>query len=118
MRSEMRGHAARLTVPTTARMRALLEHRLCELVTTKLAQMEAGVASGKLTSEDFARDARPVISMLGSVRRIGTQGADADEQQRKSPERVDEVAIERLRSEIMERFERIKRRRQIEGGSE
>jgi hypothetical protein len=119
MRSELLGYAPRLKLPTTPRARQLVVHRIYEAITKKLKQMEAEMERGTLTSEDFARDAKSVMSMLANADKTTTTGAHADEEQQpKSAEPATDDAVERLQREIIERFERIQRRRDAEAGSE
>jgi hypothetical protein len=121
MRWERRGCAPRKSGPSAAKARALLAHRLCEAITKKLDQMEKDMASGELSSEDFERDAKSVTSMIGAMNKVAATGTDADTKQKpKSAEPAEPDAAseaERISREIVERFERIQRRREAERGS-
>ena len=106
----------------TARVR--LVRTLCAAITTKLEQMEKGMTSGELSSADCERDAKAVGSMLGGLQKVTATVQDADEErQPKSASSAASAApatvlgeAERLHREIIERFERIQRRREAERG--
>jgi hypothetical protein len=130
MRSEVMGRAPRVSGLSTPKARAKLADRLCNAITKKLEQMEKGMKSGELGSADFERDAKAVAAMIGGMEKVAATVVDADEaRQPKSASAGtrDEVGCgpgagsgeaERLRREIIERFERIQRRRNAEAGSE
>jgi len=122
MRSELRGYAPRHSVPTTPKACALLVHRLCDVIVKKLDQMEADMAAGKLSSEDYERDTKSVAQMIASVGKAVMTGTDADKERKPKSAEPDVPAAaadeaERLHREIIERFERIQRRRDAEAGS-
>jgi hypothetical protein len=117
MRSELRGYAPRNSVPSTPKARELLVARICDVIGTKLKQMEAQMQTGELGSEDFERDAKSVALMVGSVDKA--TGPDGD--QKKKPKAAETAAptaddAERLHREIIERFERIHARRNAQSG--
>jgi len=116
----------------SSKARATLARKLCDAITRKLEQMEKGMRSGELGSADFERDAKAVAAMIGGMEKVAATVADADEaRQPKSASAGtrDEAGCspgagpgcgeaERLHREIIERFERIQRRRNAERGSE
>jgi uncharacterized protein YjcR len=125
MRSEIRGYTPRGHMPSREHTRALVAQRLKTVIMTKLEQMEAEMRSGTLTSEDFERDAKSVAPMLSGLDKITARHDDKTQQPKSAGPNAagpkpfatgDE--FERLQREIMERFERIQRRRESEAGSE
>ena len=116
--------AGKVALVPTVRVR--LVRTLCAAITTKLEQMEKGMKSGELGSADFERDAKAVGSMLGGLEKVTATTPDADkERQPKSTNSAASAApaagsgeAERLHREIIERFERIQRRRETERGSQ
>jgi hypothetical protein len=121
MRSQRRGFAPRLRLPTTARAQELVVHGMCEAIITKLKQMEAMMARGELSSEDFERDSKSVRSMAEGASRAAAKLTDADKERKPPPEpsaaAEDDTEAERISREIIERFEQIQRRRSAEGAS-
>jgi hypothetical protein len=101
--------------------RARLAAKLCKAITRKLEQMEKGMKSGELNSADLERDAKSVVSMVGSMEKVLTTVPHAEERQ-PNPASAEAGGApsageaERLHREIMERFERIQRRRDAEAG--
>jgi hypothetical protein len=96
------------------------------VITAKLAQMEAQMRNGSLSSEDFERDTESLGQMIGSVEKTIAAGADGEKKHKANavapapasanPSVSDDA--ERLHREIVERFERIQARRNAERGSE
>jgi len=118
MRSELRGYSPRRREPSTPRALALVVHQFCEAITAKLKQMEEQMQSGQLSSEEFERDAKSLVQMVGSVLKAKTTVPDGDEtRQPQCAEPAPVSDVERLHREIIERFERIQRRRNAEAGS-
>ena len=98
-------------------VRSVIDRRMCNIINRKLKQMETGMKTGELSSADLDRDAKWVGSMLGGM---GKVKAPAERDEVSNPNiakagAVDEV--ERLQREIIERFERIQRRREAARGS-
>jgi hypothetical protein len=122
MRWDVMGYAPRMQRLSTPKARALLAHKLCEAITTKLEQMEKGMKSGELGSADFERDAKAVTSMIGGMEKVTATVPDADEERKPKSADAGTAAssgeAERLHREIIERFERIQRRRNAEAGSQ
>ena len=124
MRWELMGYAPRFRAPSTPRMRAVLALRLCDTITKKLEQMEKGMQSGELGSADYERDAKSVGSMIAGMEKVTATGTDADEERQpksasaSASEGPGASEAERLHREIIERFERIQRRRIAEAGSQ
>jgi hypothetical protein len=112
--------AGRIALVPAARVR--LVRTLCAAITTKLEQMEKGMTSGELSAADCERDAKAVGSMLGGLEKVTATVPDADEE--RPPKSAGAGAnagggeAERLHREIIERFERIQRRRDAERGSQ
>jgi hypothetical protein len=101
-------------------VRAHVAQRMGAALVVKLRKMEAAMRSGKLSSQDFERDAKSVAAMMIGFDKT-TAGHEDNNKTAKSagagePEPLDEA--ERLHREILERFDRIQRRRDAEGGSE
>jgi hypothetical protein len=118
MRYERMGRKPRHVIPSTPKVRAMLALRLCDVIKLKLEQMEADMASGELSSQDYERDAKAVAAMIGSVDRTHT--TDPDAKKTPKPQSAEPAAVsdvERIHREIIERFERIQRRRNAAGGS-
>jgi len=118
MRSEMLGRAPRkTTAASTPKARAALAHRLCDVINQKLDQMEKDMQSGELSSADLERDAKSVASMIGGMEKVVT-GPDEDKERQPRAAAIAAVNdVERIHREIIERFERIQRRREAERGS-
>jgi hypothetical protein len=116
--------AARDTVALDRAARARLAAKLCKSITKKLQQMEKGMKSGELGSADFERDAKAVASMIGGMEKVAATVPDADEERQPksasagASEAPGASEAERLHREIIERFERIQRRRNAEAGSQ
>jgi hypothetical protein len=118
MRYERMGRKPRHVIPSAPKVRAMLALRLCDVITKKLEQMEADMAGGELSSQDYERDAKAVAAMIGNVDKAQT--TDPDAKKTPTPQSAEPAAVsdaERLHREIIARFERIQRRRNAQGGS-
>ena len=94
--------------------------RLWTVITMKLDQMEKGMTNGELSAADLERDAKTIAAMIGGMQKVvSVPGEDKvskpDVERTGAANNADEVA--RLQREIVERFERIQRRREAERGS-
>lgn len=124
MRWEVMGRAPKASGLSGPRARARLARRLCDTITKKLEQMEKGMKRGELNSADYERDAKAVASMIGGMEKVAATVTDADEERQPksastgTSEGSGAGEAERLHREIIERFERIQRRRNAEAGSE
>ena len=119
MRSERLGRTPRSHPPWSLQARETIAQRLSRVINKKLDQMEKGMESGSLSPEDVERGAKTVGSMIGGFDKVlaRSDGPDEDKQRTSpaaAPGSIDEV--ERLQREIIERFERIQRRREAERG--
>lgn len=85
-------------------------------------QMEADLARGGLSPDEVERRAKSMRSMHGAVEnveKVSAAGAHADQDPQPSLPAPDDTAeAERIRREIMERFERIQRRWDAEGAAD
>jgi hypothetical protein len=85
-------------------------------------QMEAALAKGELSPDDFERNAKSFRSIQGgvdNVEKVAAAGTHADQQPMlQLPAPDDDSEAERIRREIMERFERIQRRWNAEGAAD
>lgn len=121
-RSELRRVKAGGHVSALEQVREVVGQRVGTTILTRLRTMEADMKSGKLTSQDLERDAKSLAAMLSGFDKTAATARHEDKTRKpksaalETPESVDEV--ERLHGEIMERFERIQRRRESEAGSE
>ena len=82
--------------------------------------MDKAMTEGELSSADFERDAKAVGSMLGGLEKAAmVPDAEKDRQPKPTIPTADATGgeAERLHREIIERFERIQRRRDAEAGS-
>jgi hypothetical protein len=74
-----------------------------------------------LSSADLDRDAKAIASMIGGMQKV-VPVPDEDKVSKPDDARCAAVAntdeVERLQREIIERFERIEKRRQAERGSQ
>lgn len=117
MRSVARGWAPRRLLHSGPRARAVVAHRLCTAITRTLDQMETDMASGKASPEDHERRAKSVAAMVGGLDKV-TAPADADKvEEAQAAEPAGLSKVERLRREIIERFERLQRRRDAGAGA-
>lgn len=119
MRSGRAGSRARAAAADAAG-RALIARRLCGVINMKIDQMEQDMNSGEHSSADLERDAKTIASMIGGMQKV-VPGPDEDKVSKPDAERSVTVEncdeVERLQREIIERFERIEKRREAEGGS-
>jgi hypothetical protein len=122
LRSIRLGRTPRTPVAVSEAARAGIAQRLCSLINKKLDQMEKDMESGALGSSDLERDTKSVGAMMSGMDKVMAP-ADADTKQKtkdaaaqEADAGLDEVA--RLQREIVERFERIERRREAARGSE
>jgi hypothetical protein len=119
-RSQLLGHAARSFRPATLQMRARLVRRFYDVMNKKLDQMEKAMAADKLSAEEFEREGKTTAAMFGSVAKAV---AESDGEKRQKPKASEPAPVsasdeaERLHREIIERFERIQKRRNAEAGS-
>jgi hypothetical protein len=117
-RSELMGRSPRKLQPVAAQSRTRLVCRLYNTITMMLELMEAEMKSGTLKAPDFERIGRSVAAMLGGLSKATATEPDGD---KKTPNTAEPAAApddaERLHREIVERFERIQRRRNAERGS-
>jgi hypothetical protein len=97
-------------------VRVMIKRRMCKVINEKLKEMEQGMKTGDMSAADVERNTKVVTSMIGSLQKVATPGEDkvGDAQSTNAGAKDD---VERLQREIIERFERIQRRREIEGGS-
>ena len=122
-RAELAGSVPRSLVAISRALEQVMV-RMGAAMNAKLEQMEKGMQAGELSSEEFERDSKAIAAMAAVMQKAIAAGPNAQknaqkEQQSHSAEpgaAVDE--IERLQREIMDRFERIQRRRNAEAGSE
>lgn len=110
-RGELMGRSPRRGQPSTPKARAMLAHRLCDAITKKLDQMEKGMESGKLNSSDYERDAKSVGSMISGMEKVAAVGSDGDKKRKPNAAKTAFSDVERIRREIVERFERLQRSR-------
>jgi hypothetical protein len=122
-RAELAGTARRSLVAISRALEQVLV-RMGAAMNAKLEQMEKGMQAGELGSEEFERDSKAIAAMAAVMQKAIAAGPNAQQNAKKEPHpqpaepgaTADE--IERLQREIMERFERIQRRRNAEAGSE
>lgn len=110
-RSELMGRSPRRGQPSTPKARAMLAHRLCDAIIKKLDQMEKGMESGELNSSDYERDAKSVGSMISGMEKVAAVGSDGDKKRTPKTAETAFSDVERIRREIVERFERLQRSR-------
>ena len=119
MRSERLGRRPRSNPPWSLQARETIAQRLSRVINRKLDQMEKNMQSGELGSTDVERDAKTVASMIGGFDRVLARSDGPDEDKKRTSPVANAGAIdevERLQREIVERFERIQRRREAERG--
>ncbi|MCZ7595252.1 MAG: hypothetical protein M5U16_10305 [Hyphomicrobium sp.] len=121
MRSERMGRRPRAGVALSQMAREAIAQRIARFVNSKLDYLEKGMQDGTITPEDTERGTKAVATIIGGFEKVAARPEHADEDKRtmaqsKDVDAIDEV--ERLQREIIERFERIQRRRQAEGGSQ
>lgn len=120
MRSERLGRRQRSGASLTLQAREAIAQRLSRVINKKLDQMEKGMESGSLSPEDVERGAKTVGSMIEGLDKVVARQDRPDEDKQRKPRAADAAAVnevERLQREIIERFERIQRRREAERGS-
>jgi hypothetical protein len=120
MRTDRLGRRPRTSAALSATGRALIAHRLCGVINKKIDQMEKDMESGALSSADLERDSKTIASMIGGMHKvipvpIEDKVSKPDAAPSTAVANTDEV--ERLQREIIERFERIQSRREVEGRS-
>jgi hypothetical protein len=96
--------------------RATMTRRMCKVINGKLKDMEQGMKTGDMSAADVERNTKVVTSMIGSLQKVDAPGEDkvGDAQSTNAGAKNE---VERLQREIIERFERIQRRREAQGGS-
>jgi hypothetical protein len=118
-RCELLGRKSPSFRPVGARKRARLLRRLYDTMSMMLEQMEADMKSGNLKAQDLERVGRSMAAMIASVSKATATEPDGDKKQTTSTAKPAPVSeVERIHREIIERFERIQRRRNAEAGSE
>ncbi|MFN3623855.1 MAG: hypothetical protein ACK4TP_07300 [Hyphomicrobium sp.] len=126
LRSASKGTLNASLLPPVAPSQRIIEEpgiaqRLCKVIKKKLDQMEKNMDSGELSSADLERDAKAIASMIGGMQKV-VPVPDEDKVSKPDDARCAAVAntdeVERLQREIIERFERIEKRRQAERGSQ
>jgi hypothetical protein len=121
LRTQRLGRTPRAPAVLSQQARALIAHRMCSIINKKLDQMEKDMDSGVLTSPDLERDSKTIGSMVIGVEKIVPRSEEDKESKRDAAEAApvaEDDAVERLQREIIERFERIQRRRDAARGSE
>ncbi len=97
-------------------VRVMIKRRMCKVINRKLKEMEQGMQSGDMEPAELERHTKVVTSMIGGLQKVGgpeeSEGKDAQANGGGNDE------VERLQREIVERFERIQKRREIERGSQ
>jgi hypothetical protein len=120
MRSERLGRSPRAFAAASLQVRDAIAQRLSRVINKRLDQMEQGLENGTLSPEDAERGAKTVGSMIGGFAKVVVrQDLPNEDKQRPSAVAAPGAAneVERLQREIVERFERIQRRRDAERGS-
>ena len=117
LRSERLGRRPRSGPPRSVLAREAIAQRLSRVINKKLDQMEQGMETGELSAEEAERGAKMVGSMLGGFERVAAAPEEDNVRNSKAANADTADEVERLQREIIERFERIQRRREIEGGS-
>ena len=108
--------------PNFSRRRAgvAIGKRIHSFIIRKLDEMEKGMEDGTLTPEAAESGSKMISSMIGGFDKAVPNPNEGSKRRRGAddgkPAAVDEVA--RLQREIIERFERIERRREAARGSE
>jgi hypothetical protein len=121
-RTELKGRSPRTLQWVTERARTRLVRRLYETIGMMLEQMEADMKGGNLKAQDFERVGKSVAAMIGGLSKATATEPDGD-QKKKSPKSAEPAEspaadeAERLHREIIERFERVQKRRNAEAGS-
>ena len=120
LRSIRLGRTLRTPMVVSEAARALIAQRLCSLISKKLDQMEKDMETGTLGSSDLERDTKSVGAMMTGMDKV-LAPANADKKHKAKEAAAAEADpaiedVERLQREIVERFERIERRREAERG--
>jgi hypothetical protein len=96
-------------------VRTMIKRRMCKVINRKLREMEQGMQMGTLEPAELERNSKVVASMIGGLQKVGGPEEDkVSDAQAANGGANDEV--ERLQRDIVERFERIQRRREAEAG--
>lgn len=111
MRGELMGRSPRGGLPSTPKARAVLAQRLCDAISKKLDQMEKGMESGDLSSADYERDAKSLGSMISGMEKVAAVSSDGDKERKPKAAEPAVAEVERIRREVVERFERLQRSR-------
>ncbi len=105
--------------PNFSRKRAnrSIAKRMHNIIIRKLDQMEKGLEDGTLSVEDEERLSKSVSTMVGGFGKV-TEPPHGEKKRKRG--KVDAIIgdVARLQLEIIERFERIQRRRDAARGSE
>jgi hypothetical protein len=97
-------------------VRVMIKRRMCKVINRKLKEMEQGMQSGDMKPAELERHTKVVTSMIGGLQKVGgPEESEGKVAQADNGGGNDEV--ERLQREIVERFERIQKRREAERGS-
>ena len=67
--------------------------------------------SGELSSSDFERDAKSVGSMISGMEKVAAGSSDGDKEPKPNAAEHTVAKVERIRREIVQRFERLQRSR-------
>ena len=114
-RSELSGAPRRQRVVILNAMDQVMM-RMCGAMSAKLDQMEKAMQAGELGSEDFERDSKAIAAMAAVTQKALATGPDGKKEPK--PKSAEPAPIsdeaERLHREIVERFERIQRSRELE----
>ena len=105
--------------PNFSRRRAnrSIAKRMHNIIIRKLDLMEKGLEDGTLSVEEAERHSKSISSMVGGYGKVNeAPHAEKKRKRSKADVIIDDVA--RLQLEIIERFERIQRRREAARGSE
>ena len=121
LRTQRLGRAPRLASTLSQQARLLIAHRMCGIINKKLDQMEKDMDSGVMSSADLELASKTIGTMVVGMERmapwpVADKVSNPDAAQAAVPSEGD--AVERLHLEIVERLERIERRRNAARGSE
>jgi hypothetical protein len=116
-RAERNGRAPPRARPPRNK-RAALANRMCKVINAKLKRMEMGMKTGELSSADLERDAKMLGSLIGGMEKVEAVPEGEKVHNRNAAKVGANDDVERLQREIIERFERIQRRREAERGSQ
>jgi hypothetical protein len=120
MRSERMGWRSRTGSLASHRAREGIALRLARFINSKLDHLEIGMQNGTLSPDDVERGAKSVATVIGGLDKVIARPELLDEDKRTMAQHhnADDDEVERLQLEIIERFERIQRRRDAARGSE